>query len=65
MSEGFPHHRQAALALLNGEPGLTHRVAGFCGHCAVASELTAAQGRWLRALLKKHGLPPLAEGGAP
>jgi hypothetical protein len=66
MSSGaFPSHREAALALLNRFPDLQHKAAGFCGHVAVASALTDRQHRWLVKLLERHGLPPLAEGGAP
>jgi hypothetical protein len=64
MSSGFHHHRQAALALLTQCPDLSHRAAGFLGHVCVAPALTAKQEKWLFALLEKHDLPRLAEGGA-
>jgi len=55
--------REAALALLNEFPDLAHREAGFLGHCAVASDLTDKQASWLSLILKRRGLPALAEGG--
>jgi hypothetical protein len=61
----FPHHRQAALALLNQFPDLQHKAAGFLGHVAVAPALTDRQHRWLVKLLERHGLPPLAGGQTP
>lgn len=57
------NHRQAALALLNDCPGLSHKEAGFLGHVAVAPVLSAKQQDWLVKLLDRNGLPPLAEGG--
>jgi len=66
MSKGaFPHHRQAALVLLNQFPDLQHKAAGFLGHVAVAPVLTDRQRNWLVKLLERHDLPPLSEGGAP
>jgi hypothetical protein len=62
---GFPHHRQAALALLNECPDVQHKAAGFLGHCCVTPDLSDRQHRWLVKLLERHGLPPLAEGKAP
>ena len=65
MSKGaFPHHRQAALALLNQCPDVQHKAAGFLGHCCVTPVLSERQHKWLVKLLVRHGLPPLAEGGA-
>ena len=65
MSKGaFPTHRQAALALLSQFPDFQHREAGFLGHCCVTPVLSDRQRNWLVKLLARHGLPPLAEGGA-
>lgn len=60
----FDDHRQAALALLNQCPNLSHKEAGFCGHVCVALGLSEKQRDWLIKLLSRHGLPTLAEGGA-
>lgn len=60
----FPHHRAAALALLSECSDLQHKAAGFLGHVCVASVLSDRQRDWLVKLLDRHGLPPLAEGGA-
>lgn len=60
----FPHHKDAALALLSGCPDLSHKAAGFLGHVCVAAVLSARQRDWLVKLLSRHGLPELAEGGA-
>ena len=60
----FPHHRPAALALLNGCQNLSHKEAGFLGHVAVAVTLSDKQRAWLDKLLERNGLPPLAAGGA-
>lgn len=60
----FDHHRDAALALLNGCPELTHKAAGFLGHVAVAVVISSRQHDWLVKLLARNGLPPMAAGGA-
>lgn len=60
----FDHHRDAALALLGQCRDLPHKTAGFLGHVCVAPVLSDRQGEWLAKLLSRHGLPPLAEGGA-
>ena len=54
-------HRSAALDLLTHCP-LSHKEAGFCGHCVVANDLTDKQDDWLVKLLARHGRPPLAQG---
>ena len=59
----FDNHRQAALALLNQCPKLSHKEAGFCGHVCVADALSDKQRDWLAKLLERHNLPSLAEGG--
>jgi hypothetical protein len=60
----FPHHRQAALALLGEHSDLPHKTAGFLGHVCVATELTGAQRNWLEKLLERYGYPPLESGVA-
>jgi hypothetical protein len=59
----FPHHRRAALALLNQCPELSHKAAGFLGNVCVAPTLTDRQRDWLVKLLDRNVLPPLAEEG--
>lgn len=58
----FSHHRNAALALLNDQPGLTHKESGFLGHVCVALDLSDKQRGWLVRLLDRHDMPSLAEG---
>lgn len=61
----FPNHRQAALALLNGNHRLSRKAGQFLGQLAVdLSPMSEAQADWLMKLLDRAGLPPLAEGGA-
>lgn len=61
----FPDHRQAALALLNGNHRLSRKAGQFLGQLAVdLSPMSEAQADWLAKLLDRAGLPPLAEGGA-
>jgi hypothetical protein len=61
----FPDHRQAALALLNGNHRLSRKAGQFLGQLAVdCSPMSEAQADWLAKLLAKHGLPPLAGEGA-
>lgn len=56
----FPNHREAALALLNGETRLTRKAGSFLGQCAVDPlPLTDAQLDWLETLLERAGLPPV------
>jgi hypothetical protein len=64
MSKPFEHHRQAALALLNGGHGLSRKAGQFLGQLAVdSSHMSEAQADWLAKLLDRAGLPPLTEGG--
>lgn len=59
----FSDHRQAALALLNGDHRLTRKAGQFLGQLAVDSTPTSdAQADWLDRLLAKHCLAPLARG---
>ena len=61
----FSNHRQAALALLNGNNRLSRKAGQFLGQIAVdSSPLSEAQAGWLAKLLARAELPPLAEGGA-
>lgn len=56
----FSDHRQAALALLNGDYRFTRKAGQFLGQLAVDSSPTSdAQTAWLNRLLAKHGLSPL------
>jgi hypothetical protein len=61
----FENHRDAALALLNGDNRLSRKAGQFLGQLAVdTSPLTEAQVDWLAKLLERAGLPHLAEEGA-
>jgi hypothetical protein len=61
VDEAFPDHRQAALALLNGNHCLSRKAGQFLGQIAVDfTPLSDPQSDWLGKLLDKHGLPPLA-----
>ena len=57
------NHRSAALDLLI-HCKISHKEGGFCGHVAVADDLTAKQVDWLVKLLARHGRTPLAQGAA-
>jgi hypothetical protein len=58
-------HQRAAMALLTAGVPLRPREGQFLGGLAFdANPLTEKQRNWLVILLDKHGLPPLAEGGA-
>jgi len=61
----FANHRQAALALLNGNCRLSRKAGQFLGQLAVESmPMSDAQAGWLAKLLEQHNLPPLAREGA-
>ena len=61
----FPNHREAALALLNGNHRASRKAGQFLGQLAVdPSPMSDAQADWLDKLLDRAGLPPVAEGGA-
>lgn len=64
MSEPFPHHRPAALALLTECPDLSRIEAGFLGQMCVAASPSEKQFTWLAKLLDRKGLPVLTQGGA-
>ena len=58
-------HREAALALLNGNSTLSRKAGQFLGQLAVdASPMSEAQANWLAKLLERATLPELVEGGA-
>ena len=65
MANPFTSHRDAALAVLNGNNRLSRKSGQFLGQLAVdPSPLSDAQADWLAKLLDRAALPPLAEGGA-
>ncbi|WP_203310334.1 hypothetical protein [Sphingomonas beigongshangi] len=60
----FSDHRAAAMAVLTSGANLRPREGQFLGGLAFdANPPTEKQANWLRILLNKHGLPPLADGG--
>jgi len=62
--KSFPHHRMAALALLNGEHRLSRKAGQFLGQLAVdATPLSPAQENWLAKLLVRANLPILMVEG--
>ena len=59
----FTNHRDAALALLNGNYRLSRKAGQFLGQLAVdPSPMSESQADWLAKLLDRAGLPPMAEG---
>ena len=61
----FPDHRQAALALLNGNHRLSRKAGQFLGQLAVdPSPMSGAQTDWLVKLRDRNGRPSLAEEGS-
>ena len=63
MSGPFPDHRNAARALLAVQ-SLSEKEGQFCGGLAFRpGPLSQKQANWLRILLNRHNLPPLADGG--
>jgi len=64
MAESFHTHQEAAIAVLTCGAALKRNEGNFLGGIAFdANPLTDKQANWLRILLEKHGLPPLADGG--
>ena len=60
----FPNHREAALALLDGNWRLSRKAGQFLGQLAVdPAPMSDRQADWLAKLLDRAGLPPLAAGG--
>jgi len=65
MSAPFIDFRAAARALIASDAPLSEREGQFCGGMAYRlNPATEKQLRWLGIILNKHGLPPIAEGGA-
>lgn len=63
MSRLFPDHPSAARALLAVQ-SLSEKEGQFCGGLAFrTAPLSEKQANWLRILLSRHDLPPLADGG--
>ncbi|QWT13145.1 hypothetical protein [Sphingobium xenophagum] len=61
----FATHREAAMAVIVSGANLRPKEGQFLGGIAFdLNPLTEKQDEWLRILLDKHGLPPLAERGA-
>lgn len=61
----FATHREAAMAVITSGAALRPKEGQFLGGIAFdLNPLTDKQDEWLRILLDKHGLPPLAERGA-
>ena len=61
----FTDHRQAALALLNGNYRLSRKAGQFLGQLAAdPSPMSEAQADWLGKLLDRNGLASLAREGA-
>lgn len=62
MADEFEHFIDAARALLELDT-LSEKEGQFCGGlCYRRYPVTERQAWWLRLLLKRHGLPDLAEG---
>lgn len=60
----YASHRDAALALLNGNSRLTRKGGSFLGQLAVdPTPMSSAQADWLATLLDRANLPPMANGG--
>lgn len=61
----FTNHRDAAMAVITSGAALRPKEGQFLGGIAFdLNPLTEKQDGWLRILLDRHGLPPLAERGA-
>lgn len=61
MMPPFADHSAAALALLNRGEKLTRKAGSFLGQLVVdPTPMTPAQAAWLRTLLERAGLPPVA-----
>ena len=59
------NHRQAALALLNGNHRLSRKAGQFLGQLSVdPAPLSDAQSNWLDRLLERAGLELFEDGGA-
>lgn len=61
MMPPFADASAAALALLNRGERLTRKAGSFLGQLVVdPTPMTPAQSDWLRTLLERAGLPPVA-----
>lgn len=61
----FTTHREAAMAVITSGAALRPKEGQFLGGIAFdLNPLTEKQDEWLRILLERHSLPPLAERGA-
>lgn len=61
MGKAFPNHRDAALALLNGNRSISRKAGQFLGQLVVdPSPMSDKQSAWLAKLLDRCGLPPVA-----
>jgi hypothetical protein len=61
MGEAFTDHRVAAMALLTSGAALRSKEGSFLGQIAFdANPPSEKQANWLRILLERHGLPPIA-----
>lgn len=66
MADPFTNHRDAALALLNGNRRFTRNAGSFLGQIVVDdTPLTEKQAGWLGRMLDRHGLPPLVRRAGP
>jgi hypothetical protein len=64
IDQPFHNHREAALALLNGDQKFTRKAGQFLGQIAVDPQpMSERQLKWLLSLLDKADLPPLAQAG--
>jgi hypothetical protein len=61
MADSFTTHKAAVLALLNSGANLRPKEGQFLGGIAFTDTLTDKQEHWLVVLLRRHGLPPLAD----
>jgi hypothetical protein len=65
MTDAFNDHRCAAMALLTRGADLREKEGNFLGGIAFRVDpMSDKQSNWLAILLKRHGLPPLQDGGA-
>lgn len=61
----FANHREAAMAVIVSGANLRPKKGQFLGGIAFdLNPLTEKQDEWLRILLERHSLPPLANRGA-
>lgn len=64
MSRVYSSHKEAALALLNGDYRLTRKAGQFLGQIAVdPTPLSSSQAEWLSNLLSRAELPQFLHSG--